>query len=115
MNLKKNFPHLVAGYTIAVGVFFCISALIEDALLKLEMPGKHFMLVVSIIFIGAGIYSIFLHNRGKLKRSGKTITETRQVAVEKITDPVMLAQIALEDQSPEVRKTAEKRLKTINT
>jgi len=114
MYLKKHFPLVVAVYITAGGMFFCISALIEGALLNPEPPGRHFLLVVSIIFIAVGIYSIYLFNRGKLKKAGKSIAEVRQEAVEKMKDPSMLAQIALEDQNPEIRKTAEKRLDEIN-
>jgi hypothetical protein len=114
MSVKKNFPYVVAGYIIATGVFFCMSTLIEGALLDLEPPGRYVLLAVSIIFIGAGIYSVYLVNRGKLRRAGKSVTEVRREAVEKIKDPSMLAQIALEDQNPVIQKTAEKRLKKLN-
>jgi hypothetical protein len=114
MYLKKDFPYLVAVYVIAVGVFFCVSALIEGALLNPEPPGRYYLLVLSVIFVGIGTFSIYLFNRGKLKKSGKSVTEVRQEAVEKMKDPAMLAQIALEDQSLEVRKTAEERLSDLN-
>jgi hypothetical protein len=114
MHLKKNFPYGVAGYVIAVGVFFCVSTLIEGALLDPEPPGSYFLIVLSIIFIGAGICAIFLLHQGKLEKSGKSITEVRQQAIEKLKDPTMLAQIALEDQNPEIRKTAEERLEELN-
>ena len=114
MNLKKNFPYVVAGYIIATGVFFCMSTLIEGVLLDLESPGRYVMLAVSIIFMGAGIYSVYLVNQGKLRKAGKSITEVRREAIEKIKDPTMLAQIALEDQNPVIQKTAEKRLNNLN-
>lgn len=53
-------------------------------------------------------------NRGKLKKSGKSVTEVCQEDVEKMQDPTMLAQIALADQSLEVRKTAEEGLKEVD-
>jgi hypothetical protein len=114
MYLKKSFPYLVAGYVLVVGLFFGVSAFIEGAFLDPEPPGGHFLTVLSIIFIGAGIYFIFLLNRGKLKKSGKTITEVRQEAIEKLKDQALLAQIALEDQNRKIRKTAEKRLEELN-
>jgi hypothetical protein len=114
MHLKENFPYVVAGYVIAVGVFFCVSALIEGALLDPAPPGSHFLIVFSIIFIGAGIYSIYLLNQGKLEESGKSITEVCQEAIEKLKDPALLAQIVLEDQNPKIRKTAEERLEKLN-
>jgi hypothetical protein len=41
MHYKKYFPQLVAGYVVAVGAFFCISVLIEGAILDPEPPGSH--------------------------------------------------------------------------
>ena len=38
----------------------------------------------------------------------------RQEAVEKMKDPAMLAQIALEEKNPEIRETAEARLAELN-
>lgn len=95
-------------------MFFCISALIEGVFLNPEPPGRHFVIFLSIIFIGAGIFSIYLLSRGKLEPSGKSITEVRQEAIEKLKDPAMLAQVALEDQNPEIRKTAKQRLAELN-
>lgn len=114
MNLKQNFPYVVAGYIFATGVFFGMSALIEGALLDPEPPGRYVVLAVSIIFMGAGIYSIYLVKRGKLRKAGKSVTEVRREAIGKMKDPTMLAQIALEDQNPVIQKTAEKRLKDLN-
>jgi hypothetical protein len=114
MYLRKNFPYIVGGYVIAVGIFFCLSTLIEGVLLDPKTPGRHYLLVLSAIFVGIGTLSIYLFNRGKLKRSGKSIIEVRQEAVEKMKDPTMLAQIALEEKNLEVRKTAEERLKELN-
>lgn len=111
MNLKKNFPYVVAGYIIATGMFFCASTLFQGALLDPAPPGRYVVLAVSIIFMGAGIYAVYLVNRGKLRKAGKSVTEVRREAVEKMKDPTMLAQIALEDQNPMIQKTAEERLK----
>jgi hypothetical protein len=115
MYLKKNFPYIVGGYAIVIGVFFCVSALFPGVFLDPEPPGSRLLIVVSIIFICAGIYSIYLYNRGKLKKSGKSITEVRRNAVGKLKDPVMLAQIALDDKNTEIRKTAEERLEELKT
>ncbi|MGD8765509.1 MAG: hypothetical protein PVG87_24595, partial [Desulfobacteraceae bacterium] len=75
--------------------------------------GSHFLVVISIIFIGAGIYFIYLLNQGKLEGSGKSITEVRQKSIEKMKDTALLARIALEDQNPDIRKTAEERLEEL--
>jgi len=114
MQLTKHFPYIVAGYIIAVGIFFCVSTLMQGAILDPEPPGKHLLLVVSIIFMGAGIVSIFLFKRGKLKKAGKPVSEVRREAVEKLKDPAMLAQIAIEERNPVIQKTAENRLKELN-
>ena len=114
MYLKKNFPYLVAGYIAMVGVFLGISALIEGTFLDPAPPGRYFLLALSLIFLAAGIYSVYLFNHGKLKKSGKSISEVRQEAVEKMKDPAMLAQIALEEENPEIRETAERRLGELN-
>lgn len=53
-------------------------------------------------------------NRGKLEKSGKSIVEVRQESIERLKDRALLAQIAAEDQSPEVRKAAEERLEDLN-
>ena len=114
MHYKKYFPQLVAGYVVAVGAFFCVSVLIEGAILDPEPPGSHFLVVFSVICIGAGTFFIYMLNRGKLEKSGKSIVEVRQESIKRLKDPALLAQIAVEDQNPEVRKTAEERLEQLN-
>ena len=52
--------------------------------------------------------------QGKLKKSGKSITEVRQESVKKLKDPALLAQIVSEDQNSEIRKAAENRLEELN-
>lgn len=113
MYLKKIFPHVVTGYIIAVGLFFGVSALVKGALLDPQPPGSHFLTVLSTIFICIGIYSIYLLNRGRLSKSGKSIAEVRKESVTKMNDTSLLARIAMDDQNAEVRKTAEKRLKEL--
>jgi len=114
MYLKKNFSYVVAGFVFAVGLFFGVTSLVEGAFLDPEPPGSHFLIGISFIFVCAGIYSLYLLNRGKLKKAGKSITEVRQESIEKLKDPGLLAQIALEDENPEIRKTAEQRLEELN-
>jgi hypothetical protein len=114
MYLKKNFPFLVGVFVITVGLLFCVSSLIEGALLDPKPPGSHFLLGISLLFIGIGIYSIYLLRQGKLKKSGKSITEVRQESVKKLKDPALLAQIVSEDQNSEIRKAAENRLEELN-
>lgn len=96
-----------------VGVLFSISALIDGLLVDVKPYRSHYVIEISIIFIGAGIYYLYILSQGKLKESGKSIVEVRREAVEKMKDPVLLAQIASGDEPPEIRKTAQERLKTI--
>jgi len=114
MYLMRNFPYIVAGYILAVGMFFCISALVEGGFLNPEPPGRHFLTILSILFIGVGIYSILILRRGKLEEFGKSINEVRQESIVKLKDTSLLARIALEDESPEIRNAAEKRLEELN-
>ena len=115
MYLKKNFPYVVSGYVIAVGVFFCAISLIDGAFLDPEPPGSYFLVALSVLFIGTGTYCTYLHSRGKLKKSGKTITQVRKESVKNLKNPAMLAQIALDDKNPDIRKIAEERLEELNT
>ena len=113
MDLKKNIPYAVASFVFMVGVFFCISALIDGLFVDVKPSGSHYLIGISIIFIGAGIYYLYLLNRGKLEESGKSIVDVRQEAVEKMKDTVLLARIASGDEPPEVREAARERLKEI--
>lgn len=113
MNIQKAFPYLVAGYTVVVGLFFLISSLIDTPFLNAEPPGSYILSVVSIIFIAVGSFYTYLLHKGKLKRTGKSIAEVRQEAIEKIKDPALLSKIALEDSNPECRKAAKERLEDL--
>lgn len=110
MNLKKIIPYAIAGYVILVGVFFGISTLFNGVFVDPEPPGSYFLIVISIIFIGVGFCVLYLLSQGKLEESGKPIVEVRKEAIEKMKDPVLLAQIASEDELSEIKKTAKKRL-----
>jgi hypothetical protein len=114
MYLKKGFPYAVAGYLITVGSIFGIFSLIEGAFLDPEPPGSHFLVVISIIFICAGLYYIYLLSKGRLKESGKSIAEVRRESIKNLDDQALLTKIALKDQNPNIRKTAKKRLKDLN-
>ena len=113
MDLKKNSPYAIASFVIMVGVLFCISALIDGLLVDVKPHRSHYVIGISIIFIGAGTYYLYLLSQGKLKKSGKSIVEIRQEAVDKMDDPVLLARIASGDEPLEVRKTARARLEEI--
>ena len=114
MRLNKHIPYAIAGFVFAVGVFFCISAFMDGVFVDTEPPGSHFLIGVSSVFIGAGVYSLYLLRRGKLKESGGSIVEVRQRAVKKMKDPVLLARIASGDEALEIRETAQRRLEELN-
>jgi hypothetical protein len=114
MYFKKSFPYMVAGFIIAVGLLFSVSSLTSVAFLDPDPPGRHFLLAFSIILIVSGVYSIYMIKRGKLEKSGNSIDEVRHEAIENLKDPALLAQIASEDQNPEIQKTAEVRLEELN-
>jgi hypothetical protein len=114
MYLKKGFPYIVAGYLITVGSIFGILSLIEGAFLDPEPPGSYFLMVISIIFICAGLYYIYLLSQGRMEESGKSIAEVRRESIKKLNDQTLLTKIALDDQNSKTRKTAQKRLKELN-
>ena len=60
MNLKNNIPYLVACYLIAVGLLFISSSLINMPFLNTEPPRSYILMVISVIFIIAGIGAIYL-------------------------------------------------------
>jgi hypothetical protein len=114
MDFKKNIPYAVACFVIMAGVLFCISALVDGLLVDVKPHRSHYVIGISIIFIGAGIYYLYLLSQGKLKKSGKSIVEVRQEAVERMDDPVLLARIASGDEPPEVRTAAKERLEELH-
>jgi hypothetical protein len=111
--LKKKFPHFVTIFIIVVGLFFISSSLIEGALLDPQPPRSYFLIFLSGIFIGVGIFSLILLKRGKLKRSGKSYTDVRQASIEKLNDTSLLSQIALKDPNVKIRKAAKIRLEEL--
>jgi hypothetical protein len=115
MNLEKTFSYAVAGFVIAVGVFFCASVLLDGVVVDVEPPGSHFLTGISIIFIGAGSYYLYLLTQSKLEESEKSIVDVRQEAIEKMKDPGLLARIASGDETSEIRKAARERLEELST
>ena len=114
MNLRKSIPYAIAGFVFTVGMLFFVSVLIDGFLVDAEPPGSHVLIGISILFMSAGIYYMYLLSRGKLEESGKSIHEIRQEAIDKMKDPVLLARIASGDEPPEIRETAQERLEEIN-
>jgi hypothetical protein len=113
MNWQQDFPYVVAGYLIAVGLFFILSDILGANFLAAKPPGKYYLLGISIVFIASGAAAFVLKRQGKLKKSAKTVKEGRLEAVENFDDPALLANVALEDKDREIRKAAQRRLKEI--
>lgn len=113
MTLKSYFPLIVAGYVVAVGLFFLSTAVIENGLITPDPGGRPVLLALSIAFAAAGIVFALMFFKGRLKRSGITVKEVRMEAVAKLNAESMLADIALKDPDPDVRLVAQKRLEEI--
>jgi hypothetical protein len=113
MILKSYFPLIVAGYVVAVGLFFLSTVVIENALITPAPAGRPVLLALSIAFAAAGAVFALMFFKGRLKRSGMTVKEVRLEAVAKLDAESMLADIALKDPDPDVRLVAQKRLEEI--
>jgi len=113
MTLKSYFPLIVAGYVVAVGLFFLSTVVIENALITPDPSGRPVLLALSIAFAVAGAVFALMFFKGRLKKSGKTVKEVRLEAVAKLDAESMLADIALKDPDPDVRLIAQKRLEEI--
>lgn len=113
MDYKKMFPHVVSGFIVAVGLFFIFAGFVGPSYLELQAPGSHYLLGVSVFFVAVGVLTFYLTRRGKLKKIGITTEEVRQETISKLKDKKLLAKIALEDESDDVRQTAAERLKEI--
>ena len=113
MHLERIFAHMVAGYLIAVGLFFGLASIFQMPYLQIEPAGKVSVLGISTAFAALGVGSFFLLCKGKLRKEGASLTEVRQEAIEKLKDPELLSRIALKDSDMQVRESAQERLKEI--
>lgn len=113
MHLERIFAHIVAGYLIAVGLFFGLASVFQISYIHIESAGKFYVLGISAVFTASGAGSFFLLRKGKLKKEGTSLTEVRQEAIEKLKDPELLSRIALKDSDSELRASAQERLKEI--
>jgi predicted CopG family antitoxin len=113
MNFERMFAHIVAGYLIAVGLFFGLASIFQVPYLQIEPAGKVLVLGISTVFAALGFGSLFLLRQGKLKKKGASLTEVRQEAIEKLKDPELLSRIALKDDDSELREAAKERLKEL--
>jgi len=114
MELKRWFAPLVAMFVLVVGVFFLATTLVDTRIVTPQAQGRTVLLVVSGIFIVAGVIFLALALKGGLRRQGKTVAEVRKEAVANLKAESLLADIALKDPNPEIRETAKKRLEEIS-
>lgn len=113
MHFERMLSHIVAGYLIAVGLFFGLASIFQMPYLHIEQTGKFFVLGISAVFTLGGISAFYMLREGKLKKEGASITEIRQKAIEKMNDPQLLSRIATKDANAELRELAQHRLKEL--
>lgn len=70
MVLKSYFPLIVAGYVVAVGLFFLATVVIDNALITPDPTGRPVLAALSIAFAVAGAVFAVLFFKGRLKRAG---------------------------------------------
>jgi membrane-bound ClpP family serine protease len=114
MLLKQAFPLIVSVFIIVVGLFFLSSTVLGVDLLTPQDGGRLALSVIALVFIASGLLFIFLYQRGRLKKKGKTVHEVRREAVAKLDSEQLLSDIALKDPVPEIREQAKERLKELN-
>jgi hypothetical protein len=110
MHLERFFAHIVAGYLIAIGLFFGFASVIQIPYIDVQPSGQFSVLGISVVFAVFGIGSLYLLRKGKLKKEGAAISEVRQEAIEKMNDAMLLSRIATQDSDAKLRKVAQERL-----
>ncbi|MGD8381375.1 MAG: hypothetical protein PVJ11_04455 [Syntrophobacterales bacterium] len=113
MEKKTFLPMATAAFIVAVGLLLLGAALIDLPPLKVKSPENYVLAGVAVFFLLFGCVYGYLLATDKLTRKGRTITEVRQEAVEKIKDQSLLARVATEDPNKEVREAAQERLQEI--
>jgi hypothetical protein len=111
--LKKVFPLAVAVYIVLVGALFLTASSVEVGFLSPQPHGRPFLLVLSVLLIAAGFLFAVLFQRGQLKIKGKSLKQVRKEAVAKLDSESLLADIALKEDDPEIRRAARQRLQEI--
>lgn len=111
--MERTLSHLIAGYLIAVGLLFGFSSVFGSLFIEVQPEGKFYVFGISVVFVLAGIASLFLLRKGMLKKQGSSISQVRQEAVEKMKDPELLSRIALEESEEELKEAAKERLKEV--
>ena len=79
----------------------------------LALPGAYFLMGLSALFLLSGGYFLFKAVKGPLHPQGKTVTDVRLAAVEKMDSAELLGRIAREDPVADVREKAMARLEEI--
>jgi hypothetical protein len=113
MHRQDRDAQVIAAAIIATGTLFLSAGLFEFSFLTVLPPGAYFLTGLSIVFILGGGYFFIKAWRGHLEPQGKTITEVRIQAIEKMDSAELLSQIASEDPDNEVRAKALERLESI--
>ena len=102
-----------AAFIVAVGLLFLGALLIDVPSLKVKSPQNYVLAGVAIFLVLFGCVYGYFQATGKLTGKGRTVTEVRQEAVEKIQDQSLLARMATEDPDKKVREAAQERLQEI--
>lgn len=113
MNLKKIFPLLIACYVVTVGLFLFGATIFDISFIGLASTKPQIIIIISFLLIVSGCYYGYRALKGKLKPEGKSVTEIRKQAIEKIKTESYLAKIAKEDSDSEVRNKAIERLQEL--
>jgi hypothetical protein len=111
---KKNFiPMASAAFIAAVGLMFLGAVLIDLPPLKVKSPENYVLAGVAVFFLLFGCVYGYVLATGNLAGNGRTITEVRQEAIQKMRDQTLLARMATEDPDKQICKAAEERLQEI--
>jgi hypothetical protein len=113
MQRQERYDQFLAGAIAAVGALFLSASFFEYSFLTTQPPGAYFLSALSICLIFGGLYFLIKAYRGLLRPSGKTITDVRIQAVEKMQSKDLLSQIAREDPESVVREKAIERLEEL--
>ena len=113
MQHQKKHLQFIAGAITAVGTLFLCANILQLSFLTTQPPGAFFLSALSISFVFGGIYYFIKASRGELKPNGKTITDVRIQAVEKMHGKELLSRIARKDPDYKVREKAIERLEEL--
>jgi hypothetical protein len=113
MDKKIFLPMATVAFIVAVGLLFLGAVLIDLPPVEVKSPENYVLAGVAVFFLLFGCVYGYLLATDKLARKGRTITEVRQEAVEKIKDQSLLARVATEDPDMEIREAAQERLQEI--